>query len=137
MISGLARMMYEQKLEELNLDSLEQRQRVADIVTGHKIMHNQCELDPNHWFDKFNAERTTRAGSDPLNIKSRSGRLDLRKNFFSNRVVKKWNEILTGIKSIDETKKSLKLLSANGDGPNHPSKNMMASKNWQLGRWTT
>jgi hypothetical protein len=33
-----------------------------------KIMHGHGELDPEHWFDRFNVDRLTRAASDPLNI---------------------------------------------------------------------
>jgi hypothetical protein len=43
-----------------------------------------------------------RAASDPLNIKAKSGRLDIRTCIFSNRVVKNWNEIPYKIKKMPE-----------------------------------
>jgi hypothetical protein len=42
----------------------------------------------------------TRAGADQLNIMARTGRLELRKGFFSNRVAQDWNNVLSDIKNI-------------------------------------
>ncbi len=38
-----------------------------------------------------------------LNLKVRQGRLELRKNFFSIRVVNSWNEIQTSIREVPRT----------------------------------
>jgi hypothetical protein len=93
-------------LLELNLDnSLEERRRLADMVTVQKIIHGHGDLDPEQWFDKFSCERMTRAASDPRNVKSKGGRLDIRTGFFANRVVRDWNEIPGEITNIHETKK--------------------------------
>jgi ribonucleases P/MRP protein subunit RPP40 len=105
MLSGLSGLSYEQKLQELNLESLEKRRQQADLVTMHKIMHRQGELDSEHWFDKIRGERITRAGNDQLNVKCRGGKLEVRRNFFSNRIEKQWNSIPGDIKNIPETKK--------------------------------
>jgi ribonucleases P/MRP protein subunit RPP40 len=105
MISGLSGRTYEEKLSELQLDRLEDRRQLADMVMVHKIMHGHGDLTAEHWFDRFSTERLTRAASDPLNIKSRGGRLDIRSGFFSNRVVKDWNEVPSDIKSLPDQKK--------------------------------
>jgi hypothetical protein len=52
-------------------------------------------------------ERTTRATSDPWNIRKRPARLEIRRNFFSNRVVEQWNKITAEIK-IAKTQKAFK-----------------------------
>jgi hypothetical protein len=44
MISGLNGTTYDQKLEELQLDSLERRRHLADMELVHKIMHGQSDL---------------------------------------------------------------------------------------------
>jgi hypothetical protein len=75
------------------------------MVTVHKIMHQIGDLDPEYWFEKFTGERLTRAASDPLNVKTKGGGLDIRTGFFSNRVVKDWNEILHEIKRMPEPTK--------------------------------
>jgi hypothetical protein len=105
MVSGLVGTTYEQKLKELGIEKLEYRRHLSDMVMVHKIMHRDGDLDPDHWFDRFTGDRLTRAASDPLNIKARGGRLDIRTGFFSNRVVKDWNEIPNDIKKIAVPKK--------------------------------
>jgi hypothetical protein len=47
----------------------------------------------------------TRASADPLNIRIRNGILDLRKNFFSIRVVKMWNKVPCHVKSLSSPEK--------------------------------
>jgi ribonucleases P/MRP protein subunit RPP40 len=105
MLSGLKGRTYDERLQEIDLDSLEERRGLADMVTVQKIMHGHGDLDPEQWFEKFNSERMTRAASDPMNVKSKGGRLDLRTGFFTNRVVQDWNKIPSDIKLIRDTKK--------------------------------
>jgi hypothetical protein len=84
----------------------------------HKIMHGQGELDSEHWFDKIGGERITRAGNDPLNIKCRGGKLEVRRNFFSNRIEKPWNSLPKDRKSIRK-QKSLNVLAPVGSKRDH------------------
>jgi predicted secreted protein len=100
MVSGLSAKDYEGKLAELGLESLQARRRNADIYTVHKIVHEVGDLDSSVWFEKLAGNTVTRARADPLNIKCNTGRLELRKNFFSNRVVNDWNAIPADIKQI-------------------------------------
>jgi hypothetical protein len=46
--------------------------------------------------------RATRAGSDPLNMKVRHGRLDMRRNFFILRMIDSWNQIPSEMKRIEK-----------------------------------
>jgi hypothetical protein len=100
MISGLKSANYEEKLAEIGLESLDTRRRHADIYTMHKIMHGVGDIDSSVWFSKITGSAVTRAGSDPLNVKCNNGNLELRRNFFSNRVIKDWNAVPIDIKSI-------------------------------------
>jgi hypothetical protein len=111
MVSGLTGTTYDQKLSELNLDRLEYRRNQFDIAMAHKIVHEHGDLDPDQWFEKFTGDRLTRAASDPLNIKAKGGRLDIRTGFFSNRVVNSWNEIPHDIKRVPDPKKCKKFYS--------------------------
>ena len=43
--------------------------------------------------------RMTRSAADPLNLKPQAARLEIRRNFFSNRVVEEWNLVPKGIKN--------------------------------------
>jgi hypothetical protein len=100
MISGLSAVNYEEKLLELGLDSLETRRRNADILTVHKMVHGIGDIDTNIWFEKITGSAITRARADPLNVKCRAGTLEIRRNFFSNRVVNDWNAVPAEIKQI-------------------------------------
>ena len=49
--------------------------------------------------------RNTRSAADPLGIKKVFGRTEIRKNFFSNRVIDPWNSIPANLKA--ETRKEI------------------------------
>jgi hypothetical protein len=72
---------------------------------AHKIMHGNGDLNPDVWFDKMPVGQVNRASADPLNIRPRNGNLELRKNFFSIRVVKQWNNVPSHVKSLSSPKK--------------------------------
>jgi hypothetical protein len=44
-------------------------------------------------------QRATRQAADPLNIRPKAARLEVRRQFFSQRVVEDWNEIPEKVKS--------------------------------------
>ncbi len=44
--------------------------------------------------------RVTRMAADPLNVRQQASRLDIRKQFYSHRVVDTWNKVPTDIKNI-------------------------------------
>ena len=45
-------------------------------------------------------ERATRATEDPLNLRVQGARLEVRRNFFSQRVPEKWNKIPAALKNV-------------------------------------
>jgi hypothetical protein len=88
---------------ELGLPTLEERRHQADMCMVHKILHGKGELKADTWFEMAgHGVRATRAGSDPLNIRVKHGRLDMRRNFFSLRVIDSWNQIPSEIKRIEK-----------------------------------
>jgi hypothetical protein len=100
MVSGLAATSYEGRLAELGLDSLESRRVNADICTMHKLVHGIGEIDTSEWFENRVGDTVTRARADPLNVLSKKGNLELRRNFFTIRVAKIWNAVPSDIKNI-------------------------------------
>ena len=82
----------------------------------HKIMHEQGHLNPETWFARAERDgRVTRSAADPLNIRERHGRLELRKNFFSMRVIENWNNVpgeVTKIVKKEQFRKKYKMLRA-------------------------
>ena len=63
------------------------------MVQTFKILREVDNVDKNHWFT-LRAEQGghgTRATLGGLNIVGKRSRLEIRRNFFSQRVVDKWN----------------------------------------------
>ena len=69
----------------------------------HRIVHKQSGLDPDTWFEMAGARRSTRSAADPLNIVVKSGRLEIRRRFFSVRVIESWNAIPADLKQVENT----------------------------------
>jgi hypothetical protein len=44
--------------------------------------------------------RATRSTDDPLNVRPKAARLEIRKNFFSSRVTENWNKIPSHVKNV-------------------------------------
>jgi hypothetical protein len=49
-------------------------------------------------------ERSTRSTADPLNFRAQAARLEVRKIFYSNRVVEDWHKIPAGLKKAETVK---------------------------------
>ena len=103
MVSGLQGT-YEDKLRELNLQTLEERRRRADMIQTHKIIHGIDKVDRHTWFNFVsNTDRNTRARSDNLNLIKPNARLEIRRNFYSNRVIDSWNRLPFDVKRAAST----------------------------------
>ena len=100
MISGLKGETYEERLAELGMPSLELRRVHYDLVQVYKIIRGKDNVDPSTWFELVGNEpaRITRHTQDPDNIVRQTPRSDLRKYFFSNRVIERWNNLPSEIK---------------------------------------
>ena len=105
MVSGLQSKDYGERLKELGLQTLEERRHQADMAMVQQIMHRKGGLAPETWFEQADGMRNTRSAADPLGIKKVFGRTELRKNFFSIRVIDPWNSIPAELKA--ETKKEI------------------------------
>jgi hypothetical protein len=100
MVSGLSATTYEGRLAELGLESLETRRKNADIYTMHKLVHGVGDIDISEWFGQNTGATVTRARADPLNVLSKNGTLELRRNFFTLRIANEWNKVPPEIKNI-------------------------------------
>ena len=114
-IRGLKGETYEEKLQELGLNSLERRRDFFDLVETYKIINNHYSgIDRSVFFKTTeHSERFTRLTSYPKNLLHQRFQSDVRKNFFSIRVINIWNDLPDGIKdspSIDSFKTNLKKL---------------------------
>ena len=94
MISNLGGMTYEQKLTELNLQTLEDRRLRGDAIEAFKYINGFNDVDPNRIFSfvRDRHDRDTRSFEDN-NLVPEKTRLDIRKFFFANRVTWTWNDL--------------------------------------------
>ena len=100
MVSGLKGKEYEERLQELGITTLEERRHQADMLQTFKIVRGIDKVNSESWFQMAaNAERATRSRDGLLNLKPRAARLEVRRNFFSNRVVDSWNQIPSEVKN--------------------------------------
>ena len=84
---GLA---YEERLSRLGLYSLEFRRLRGDLIETYKIMKGLDRLEAARLFP-LTTETRTRGHS--LKIRGSQFRTELRRNFFSQRVVNLWNSL--------------------------------------------
>jgi len=114
MVSGLRADTYEERLRELGLTTLEERRHQADIIQTFKILHKKDSVRGETWFTMASeANRATRRTADPLNLMQQPARLDIRRNFYSSRVVERWNEVPASLKqdkSVNAFKNGYKVI---------------------------
>lgn len=101
MISGLKSQVYEERLIELEITTLEERRHQADMALMYKIVTGKEAVEPETWFrPAAGGARENRSAADPLNVRVNHGRLEVRRNFFSVRVTETWNKIPRRIKEM-------------------------------------
>ena len=104
MITEIGSLSYEDRLNALGLCSLEERRRRGDQIQVYKIMNGYGDIEPDSWFSFVRARHdvNTRTHSDDHILQEKCQR-NVRKNFFTNRVVKDWNELPFEVKNASST----------------------------------
>ena len=94
-VTGLQSRSYEERLVELGMETLEKRRLDQDLVQAYKILKEVDNVDKSTWFQQVPADRIqhTRATEGGHNIVRTNSRLELRRNFFSQRVAERWNAL--------------------------------------------
>lgn len=111
-VAGLAGSTYEEKCKELNLDTLRERRRKQDLTQTFKIIRGLDRLNPEKLFNLQEGLRATRQSTEPYYLRPELSRTEIRRNFFSQRVIADWNGLDAKVKtgSLTQFKSALRTL---------------------------
>ena len=91
LVKGFSSLSYEERLKVLKLTSLEKRRLRGDLIETYKLVTGKEKIDFTNLLQLDVSGYNTRGHK--FKLKKHRSRLDIRKNFFSNRVVQQWNSL--------------------------------------------
>ena len=104
MVSNLRGSTYEERIAELGMVTLETRRLRGDMLQTFRILSGVDLVEPETWFQLSNqavreGATVTRSADSVHGIQEVWANGEIRKNFFSVRVIKPWNNLPAQIKA--------------------------------------
>ena len=100
-VSGLKGKNYQERLKEVGLETLADRRAKKDLIQVFRVVKGIDNVEKGLWFTEFQQSGDcpiTRNAAGVHNFIKPKARLDVRLNFWSNRVVNAWNSLPSEIK---------------------------------------
>ena len=91
MVTGFKFLSYEQRLDRLNLTTLEDRRKRGDLIETFRLLKGKECVDWQQFFQLVNHTHDLRGHKLKLFVPG--VRTSLRKSFFSHRVLDSWNRL--------------------------------------------
>ena len=89
LVEGMKKLSYPERLRRLKMTTLEQRRLRGDVIETYKIVTGREKVKITDFFSLSNTGYCLRGHK--FKLSQNRSRLELRKNFFSQRVVRRWN----------------------------------------------
>ncbi len=92
-VTGLVGSSYQGKVKEIDMETLAARREKLDMQQTYKIIRGKEDVDQSNWFNRISKERPvrTRLAEGRVNLEQHAARLEIRRNFYSQRVVAQLN----------------------------------------------
>jgi hypothetical protein len=91
LIPQLRKYSYEERLKRIGIPSLKLRRARGDMIETYKILSGKENVNSDQFFKKLENQHGLRGHT--MKIQKQQTRLDIRKHFFSQRVVNPWNKL--------------------------------------------
>ena len=99
MVSRLVSRDYEGRLKELGVTTMTERRHQTDMLHMYKVLNKKDKVLSDRWFDMaVNSQRAKHKAAEPLNMRKCAPWLEVRKHFFTQRVLEAWNKVLAALK---------------------------------------
>ena len=93
MVSGMKGLSYEERLTLLELPTLEERRRRIDLIQAYRIWYEVDQIDHPMFKPTSSSHGISTRQCSKSNVLAKNCRLNLRRNFFSQRVISDWNSL--------------------------------------------